>query len=93
MGNLDLFFKELDMFQWEVAAYTGKNRDKVLGRTWVRAISESQAMDLGRRALRITGVRGSFRVEAFRYSPLHDLAFLGYVSQVGVARQELSRPT
>ena len=50
------------MNQWKVTAYTGKNRDKILGHSWVRASSEQQAIELGRRALRLIGVRGSFRV-------------------------------
>jgi hypothetical protein len=70
------------MVQWKVTAYTGKNRDKVLGHTWVKARSESQAVDLGRRALRLIGVRGRFQLSASQYSPLQDLAFLGYVAQV-----------
>ena len=70
------------MNQWKVTAYTGKNRDKVLGSTWVRAYSELEARDLGRRALRLIGVRGRFQVSASRYCPLRDLAFLGYVAAV-----------
>jgi hypothetical protein len=70
------------MVQWKVTAYTGKNRDKVLGQTWVKACTESQAVDLGRRALRLVGVRGRFQVSASQYSPLGDLAFIGYVVRV-----------
>lgn len=70
------------MVQWKVTAYTGKNRDKVLGHTWVKACSESQAVDLCRKALRLIGVRGRFQVSVSQYSPLRDLAFLGYVVRV-----------
>jgi hypothetical protein len=70
------------MNQWKVTAYTGKNRDKVLGQSFVKACSESQAIELGRRALRLIGVRGRFQVSASPYSPLRDLAFLGYVVRV-----------
>jgi hypothetical protein len=70
------------MNQWKVTAYTGKNRDKVLGHSFVKACSESQAIELGRRALRLIGVRGRFQVSASPYSPLRDLAFLGYVVRV-----------
>ena len=70
------------MSQWKVTAYTGKNRNVLLGSSYVRADSESQALELGKRALRLIGVRGSFRVSASRYDPLRDLAFSGFVSQV-----------
>lgn len=70
------------MNQYKVTAYTGKNRDKVLGHTWVKACSELQAVELGRRALRLIGVRGRFQVSASQYSPLRDIAFLGYVARV-----------
>jgi hypothetical protein len=71
------------MSQWKVTAYTGKHRDKILGHSWVRASSEEQAIELGHRALRLIGVRGSFRVSASLYSPLSDWAFAGYVVRVG----------
>jgi hypothetical protein len=75
------------MKQWKVTAYTGKNRDKRLGRSWVKADTESQAVELGRRALRMIGVRGRFQVSASEYSPLRDMDFLGYVQRVAeVAR-------
>jgi hypothetical protein len=70
------------MNQWKVTAYTGKHRDKILGHSWVRASSEQQAIELGRRALRLIGVRGSFRVSASLYSPLSDWVFAGYVVRV-----------
>jgi hypothetical protein len=70
------------MNQWRVTAYTGKNRNIVLGQTWVKAYSEASAVELGRRALRLIGVRGRFRVSASLYSPLRDVAFLGYVVRV-----------
>lgn len=70
------------MNQWKVTAYTGKNRDIILGHSWVLADSEQHAMELGRKALKITGVRGTFRVSASRYSPLNDVAFIGYVARV-----------
>ena len=34
------------MNQWKVTAYTGKNRDKILGHSWVRASSEEQAIEI-----------------------------------------------
>lgn len=70
------------MNQWKVTAYTGKNRDKILGSTWVRASTETEARDLGRRALRIVGVRGRYQVSASLYSPLRDFAFVGYIRLV-----------
>jgi hypothetical protein len=70
------------MNQWKVTAYTGKNRNVLLGSSYVRADNESQAIDLGKRALRLIGVRGAFRVSASRYDPLRDLAFKGFVQAV-----------
>jgi len=70
------------MDQWKVTAYTGKNRNVLLGSSYVRADSESQAIDLGKRALRLIGIRGAFRVSASRYDPLKDLAFKGFVQAV-----------
>jgi hypothetical protein len=70
------------MDQWKVTAYAGKNRNIILGHSWVRASSEQQAIELGRRALRLIGVRGLFRVSASLYSPLSDWAFAGYVVRV-----------
>ena len=68
--------------QWQVIAYAGKNRDVMLGRSYVRAATESQAVELGKTALRLIGVRGRFRVQAVRYSPLNDWAFAGFVARV-----------
>jgi hypothetical protein len=68
--------------QWKVTAYTGKNRNVMLGSSYVLADTERQAMELGRRALRLIGVRGSFQVSASQYFPWRDLAFSGFVSQV-----------
>jgi hypothetical protein len=68
--------------QWKVTAYTGKNRNVLLGSSYVLADSESKAIDLGKQALRLIGVRGTFRVSATRYSPLRDLAFQGFVRAV-----------
>jgi hypothetical protein len=70
------------MNQWKVTAYTGKHRNVLLGSSYVRADSESQAMELDKRALRLIGVRGSFRVSASRYDPLRDLAFKGFIKAV-----------
>jgi len=70
------------MDQWKVTAYTGKHRNVLLGSSYVRADSERQAMELGKRALRLIGIRGSFRVSASRYDPLRDLAFKGFVQAV-----------
>ena len=68
--------------QWKVTAYTGKNRNVLLGSSYVLADSESEAIDLGKQALRLIGVRGTFRVSATRYNPLRDLAFQGFVRAV-----------
>lgn len=68
--------------QWQVTAYTGKNRDRNLGTSFVRADSEEHARELGRKALRLIGVRGSFRVSASPYWPPRDLAFWGFVKEV-----------
>ena len=54
--------------QWKVTAYTGKNRNINLGDSYVRADTESEAVDIGRRALKLIGVRGRFQVEARPYS-------------------------
>lgn len=70
------------MNQWKVTAYTEKNRNVLLGASYVRADSESQAIDLGKRALRLIGIRGAFRVSASRYDPLRDLAFNGFIQAV-----------
>jgi hypothetical protein len=70
------------MNQWKVTAYTGKHRNVLLGLSYVRADSESQAIDLGKRALRLIGIRGAFRVSASRYDPLRDLAFKGFIQAV-----------
>ena len=73
---------ELGWRQWKVSAYTGKNRNIKLGSSYVLADTEREAMQLGRRALRLIGVRGSFQVSASQYFPWKDLAFAGFVSQV-----------
>lgn len=70
------------MNQWKVRAYTGKNRNIVLGCTYVRALTEAGAIELGRKALKIIGIKGRYQVEAIRYSPLHDLAFVGYIKRL-----------
>jgi hypothetical protein len=70
------------MNQWKVTAYTGKNRNVLLGSSYVRADSESKAIDLGKRALRLIGIRGAFRVSASRYDPLRDLALKGFIRAV-----------
>ena len=68
--------------QWQVIAYAGKNRDVMLGRSYVRAATESQAMELGKTALRLIGVRGRFQVQALRYAPWKDWAFAGFIARV-----------
>ena len=68
--------------QWQVIAYAGKNRDVMLGRSYVRAATELQAMELGKTALRLIGVRGRFQVQALRYSPWKDWAFAGFIARV-----------
>ena len=68
--------------QWQVIAYAGKNRDVMLGRSYVRAVSESQAMELGKSALRLIGVRGRFRVQAVPYAPWNDWAFAGFIARI-----------
>ena len=70
------------MSQWKVTAYTGKHRDKILGKTYVMAATETDAMELGKKALRLIGVRGSFRVSVRLYSPLQDFDFGKYVQAV-----------
>jgi hypothetical protein len=69
--------------QWKVTAYTGKNRDIVLGHGYVRAVTESQAVELGKRALRLIGIGGRYQVSARPYSPLADYEFHGYVRAIG----------
>lgn len=66
--------------QWRVVAYTGKRGDKHLGQTFVRADSEKQAVELGRSALRMLGVRGRYVVNARPYHPWHDISFLGFIA-------------
>jgi hypothetical protein len=68
--------------QWKVTAYTGKNRNILLGSSFVLADTEQQAMEFGKTALRLIGVRGSFRVSASAYNPLRDWAFAGYIQEV-----------
>lgn len=65
--------------QWKVTAYTCKNRDVSLGCTFVRADSEDEAKLLGHKALKLTGVRGRFRVSVRRYEPWNDLAFRNFI--------------
>ena len=69
--------------QWQVIAYSGKNRNVILGKSYVRASTAAQAVDLGRSALRLIGVRGRFNVDAIPYSPLGDWAFSGFIRKVG----------
>jgi hypothetical protein len=68
--------------QWKVTAYTGKNRNIILGSSFVLAISERDAVELGKTALRMIGVRGAFNVYATLYSPLRDWAFSGFICEV-----------
>lgn len=68
--------------QWQVIAYTGKNRNIVLGKSYVRAQSEAKAIELGKTALRLIGVRGRFNVQASRYAPWKDWAFSGFIVRV-----------
>jgi hypothetical protein len=70
---------------WRVSAYTGKNRNIDLGDTFVRADSESHAKELGRKALRLTGVRGSFQVSVRPYYPWLDRDLLGFVREIADA--------
>lgn len=67
---------------WKATAYTGKNRDKILGHTYVRAATESQAIDLGRRALRLIGIKGRYQVSVRQWSPLQDFDFHSYVRAI-----------
>ena len=71
--------------QWQIIAYTGKNRNVIVGRTYVRAATASKAIELGRAALRLIGVRGRFNVEAVAYDPSSDWAFSGFIRKVGGA--------
>jgi hypothetical protein len=68
--------------QWKVQAYRGKNREINLGKSFVHADTEAQAIDLGKRALKMIGVRGRFLVSASIYRPERDIAFLGYIAEV-----------
>lgn len=63
---------------WRVTGYTGKRGDIRRGQTFVRADSESKAIELGKAALRMLGVRGRYVVNASRYYPWLDLALDGY---------------
>lgn len=63
---------------WRVFAYTGKRGDIHRGQTFVRAHSEAAAIELGKAALRMLGIRGRYVVNAIRYYPWLDPAFLGY---------------
>ena len=67
------------MMQWQCEAYSGKKR-QTFRKTWVRACSEREAMELGRRAFRLLGVRGKFFVSASPYRPERDIAFIGYLA-------------
>lgn len=71
--------------QWQVIAYSGKNRNRILGKSYVRASTAAEAVDLGRSALRLIGVRGRFNVDAIPYSPLRDWEFSGFIRKVGDA--------
>lgn len=56
------------------------SRGEVIRRsTYVRAGSEQAARRLGRRWLRILGLRGKFHVRARIYNPLNDPEMRGYV--------------
>ena len=68
--------------QWRVVAYTGKRRDVVLGESFVLADTEEKAMELGKTALRLIGIRGQFRVQALRYFPWRDWRFAGFIQRV-----------
>jgi hypothetical protein len=68
--------------QWKVTAYTGKNRNVQLGSSYVLAQSESKAIELGKRALRLIGIRGQFRVSAALYDPTKDWEFNGFIRVV-----------
>jgi hypothetical protein len=63
---------------WRVFAYTGKRGDIQRGQTFVRASSEAQAVELGKSALRMLGIRGRYVVNASRYYPWLDTALQGY---------------
>ena len=66
--------------QWKITAYTGKNRNVILGHTFVKADTEQQACKIGRVALKTIGIRGSCRVSARPYLPWQDIAFLGFLT-------------
>ena len=69
--------------QWKVIAYRGKTGDIRLGQTFVRAHSEAEAVELGRKALKLTGIRGRFVANASPYYPWLDIALQGYVGYCG----------
>ena len=72
---------------WKVVAYTGKRGDIHLGKTFVRAHSESIAIATGKAALRLIGVRGRYVVNVSRYYPWFDSELAGYVLYSRKARQ------
>lgn len=69
---------------WRVRGYRGKNRDVVLGETFVRSSSYRMAQTTGERALRIlfpNKCKGSFQVFASEYHPELDSLYVGYVAK------------
>ena len=68
--------------RWKVIAYTGKNRDVILGNSYLLAETEAKAMELGKSALRLIGIRGQFRVQALIYHPWRDPWIRQFIAEV-----------
>ena len=88
MDSSEQLIQAIAWRQWKVVAYTGKRRDVVLGESFVLADTEEKAMELGKTALRLIGIRGQFRVQALRYFPWRDWRFAGFIQRTEVASIE-----
>lgn len=75
MRNLPIYWD-----QWKAVAYTGKRGDIRLGETFVRASDAIRAKELGKRALRLIGVRGRFVVNVVPYYPWLDPVMRRFIS-------------
>jgi hypothetical protein len=72
----------VDWDQWKAVAYTGKRGDVRLGETFVRADDARSAKELGKRALRLIGIRGRFVVNVMPYYPWCDPAMRLFIAPV-----------
>jgi hypothetical protein len=75
----DEILKPKNWPMWRVIAYRGKSGDVHLAETFVRSSSELRAIEIGKSALRMLGVRGRYVVNASRYYPWLDRKLAGYV--------------